>query len=412
MFLGMMRLHTASQQRIVFRALSYYAIQESEMTLLDWLLENGLDMEPISTHTGGVQDVENVPSLLSVVLKQGNAYMLDFLLRIRKEGVDLSSLYHAVQEGADIARLEACLPVIPLGASRRKRQSVPVLQQAVRDQNYSLIRMLAPLVDVDSVVTGSLEDEDKSQPPETLTPLGEAILKGDSKAVGLLLDHGANPNALVCHQQAWDSSRRSILNRATPLLAAIDMGHFPIVELLLANGAASDHLPRQGLSRTPLQRAAEIGNFQVVSHLLECGAAVDSAPCYSGGTPLQLAAMGGYVGIAALLLEQGANINYPPAAEHGLTAFEAAASWGRFDMLSLLVKWKVDLDIVFQPHGIPQHKRALLLAEKHGHMATKRFIEVLLKQRPVPKHHLFGHRAAVKNASSPKHPHFRKRWSN
>jgi hypothetical protein len=315
LFLGLMQLHSSLERRIVLRALSYYAIHEEEFVLLDWLLDSGLDMESFACRTEGALDGKTLPSLLSLAAKQGDDYLVDFLLRRRTE------------------------------------------------------------------VTGKELNENDSHTPTLLSPLGEAIIRRDREAVGMLLSHGANPNALVCQEKAWDSPGGSELHRATPLLAAIDMGDLTMVQQLLATGAASDHPPQQGLLRTPLQRASEVGNFEVVRHLLNYGVPVDSTPCYSGGTPLQLAAMSGHVGIATLLLEHGANVNHPPAEGHGLTAFEAAVSWGRCDMLFLLVHWKVDLGLVFESHGVTQYKRALLLAKRHGQMATRRFVEHLRPQK-------------------------------
>jgi ankyrin repeat protein len=97
-------------------------------------------------------------------------------------------------------------------------------------------------------------------------------------------------------------------------------------------------------------------------------------PCYSGGTPLQLAALKGHTGIASLLLENGANVNHPPSKGDGRTALETAAEW---NMMTLLVSWRVKFDLMVEKEGRTQYERALDFAEKRGRPASKRFLERL-----------------------------------
>jgi hypothetical protein len=193
----------------------------------------------------------------------------------------------------------------------------------------------------------------------------------DLNIVNILLRKGANPNALV----AYDSL--GLIKRVTPLLAAIYVGSLPIVKALIRAGAMIDYKQRFGLLRTPLQRAAERGHFDIVRYLIEQGAIIDTFPTIHGGTAMQLAAANGYVGIATLLLEHGANPNYPPPPGDGRTAFELAAEWSRIDMMLLLMRWGVQLDLKFGDPPETQYERAQKRAAANCYPASKRFVQYL-----------------------------------
>ncbi|OAF99302.1 ankyrin, partial [Paraphaeosphaeria sporulosa] len=129
------------------------------------------------------------------------------------------------------------------------------------------------------------------------------------------------------------------------------------------------------LLRTPLQRVSEIGSFEIVQHLIDKGAQIDTPPSRSGATALQLAAMEGHVDIVAYLISKGANVTHPLAQGHGRTALEAAAEWGRFDTMSLLMQREVDLDREYGNPPQSQYERATSFAQTNGQMASKRFVE-------------------------------------
>jgi hypothetical protein len=396
-----------ASQQICLRCICYYAIHESNDALLTWLVTNGLDMDEYgiylsgdmydisfdnmqkkAAHSGLMPNngrslpVHILPSLVSVAAMQNNASMIHALVELGAEGRDSMALARAVQVGADIATIKALLRAAGLENKRSKMRHYgsAALREAIRQKNYGLLRALASHVDTNGI---ELLPDDMPDPRfvEPLSPLGEAILAQDMDAVEILLaDDGCNPQALVCYHgfsEDYDHKRGAYLLRLSPLLAAIDVKNLRIVQLLVEKGAPVAPGPTQGLLRSPIQRAAEVGCLEIVKYLLSCNAPVDDAPFYSGGTPLQLAARSGHETISNFLLENYADPNYPPAKGDGRSAFEAAAEWGRVNIMCLLVERGTNLDLKFEDDMGSQYDRALRFAEENGHPASKRFIQKL-----------------------------------
>jgi hypothetical protein len=394
-----------ANQQITLRCLCYYAIHTTHYSLLKWLVENDLDMgefiqggrenqrvsleniRKTSAHSGGLMPNRGVnllgthiyPSMISIAAMQNNVSMIHLLTDLGADGRDSMALQRAVETGAHFPTIEALLEVADLGNRKRgfRHYGSAALRETIRRKNYPLLQKLASKVDINGIELFPNEMPDPRS-AEPLSPLGEAILAQDNWAVEILLDNGCNRQALVCYDGFPKELRRgAYLQRLSPLLAAIDLDDLSIVRLLVENKASVDPGPTQGLFRSPLQRAAEVGSFEIVEYLLDKNVPVDDPPFHSGGTPLQLAALSGHVGVAELLIRNGANINHPPARGNGRTAFEAAAEWGRADVMSMLIKRGADLDKRFGDDLESQYHRAIRFAESNGHPASKRFVEKL-----------------------------------
>jgi ankyrin repeat protein len=412
-FLPHLSESNASQQ-VRLRCICYYAIQESNGLLLTWLVDNGLDMDEYGVHlngdvyqvhfdnmqkkaahsglmpnTGSSLPVHILPSLLSVAAIQSNVSMIRLLVELGAESRDSMALARAVQAGADKATVETLLQSADIKNRRHKMRHYgsAALREVIRRKNYRLLREFARHVDIDGI---ELLPDEMSDPRfvEPLSPLGEAILAQDYTAAEILLVEGCDPQALVCYagfSENYNDKRSAYLVRLSPLLAAIDLGNLQIVQLLVEKGASVAPGPTQGLLRSPLQRAAEVGCFEIMKYLISRNAPVDDPPFHSGGTPLQLAARSGHERISEFLLENHADPNYPPARGDGRSAFEAAAEWGRVNIMCLLVERGTILDFEFEDNMGSQYDRALRFAEKNGHPASKRFVQKLYTDTMVAR---------------------------
>ncbi|KAF4823947.1 Ankyrin repeat and KH domain-containing protein 1 [Colletotrichum tropicale] len=107
-----------------------------------------------------------------------------------------------------------------------------------------------------------------------LNPLIIASGKGDLEAMKLLLEHGADPNAIRYHQH---STRQSI-SISTPLLSALERGNVEAARLLLEHGAdpnlKAQSRPRTRTDSRPLLQAirCERNDTEMVELLLDYGA--------------------------------------------------------------------------------------------------------------------------------------------
>jgi ankyrin repeat protein len=136
------------------------------------------------------------------------------------------------------------------------------------------------------------------------TPLHWAVREHQIDVTRLLLEHGADPNAVDKHSQ-------------TPLQGAVGQGasesgngdvrcDCDIAQLLLECGANVNS--KDGLRGTSLHAAARDGHVEMAKLLLDSGADVDARTA-AGETPLHLAADGIQQEVIKLLLRAGAAVD-------------------------------------------------------------------------------------------------------
>lgn len=159
--------------------------------------------------------------------------------------------------------------------------------------------------------------------------LYEAARVGSLDIVKLLLENGANPNALGGRH-------------GSALQAAALWKHSDMVKLLLESGANPNGPDGRYWYGSALQAAAEIGSHNRVKLLLE-NEADPNAPGGRYGSALQAAAHSGSSDIVELLLENGSN----PNALGGLfgSALLAAARKGHLEIVKFLLEHKADPNI-------------------------------------------------------------------
>ena len=123
------------------------------------------------------------------------------------------------------------------------------------------------------------------------TALHEAVANGHTALIEVLIEYGANIDAMTS-------------NGITPLHAATLYHAQAVVKLLLARGANANMMFANG--HTPLHWATIRGYTDSVELLLGAGANVN-ARSHGGRTPLHWAALKGHVLLVKLLLEHGAD---------------------------------------------------------------------------------------------------------
>ena len=163
--------------------------------------------------------------------------------------------------------------------------------------------------------------------------LFQAVKSGDLAEVQRILKHNPNIDVDALNDGGY-----------TPFLRAIACSHIPIVEILLAHGAAVNG--PVGALRTPLQRACltEVRS-DIVSLLLEHGADVDATTARERKTPLTLACDSNNISLAIiqLLTDAGADVN---GGGGWIPPLHDAASSGNKKAMELLIQSGADVNRV------------------------------------------------------------------
>lgn len=104
--------------------------------------------------------------------------------------------------------------------------------------------------------------------PDCGSPLVTAVEKKDLTSAQVLLDRGANVDAVVCIPQL-----RLLGNRkANALMAAALKGHEAMMELLIIHGAELNGIIKDGEHNTPMCIAVRLNNLRAAKLLLKYGA--------------------------------------------------------------------------------------------------------------------------------------------
>ena len=202
------------------------------------------------------------------------------------------------------------------------------------------------------------------------TALHVAAMRGNLRAVGVLIDHGADVNAVSPRKrftplncalgEGHPEIAKALLNRGAdpnlpldgpvhPLRQAAHAGNIEIVRLMLAKGARmdiqSDHILQIcGVSRTvgaALPAAVREGHLKIAQILVEAGCPVDQTTPQYHETPLHAAGLNGNASVCKWLLEKGANPKHPLADgigfQSGWMPLHSAAWRGSTEVANLLM---------------------------------------------------------------------------
>jgi len=209
-------------------------------------------------------------------------------------------LIAAVKAG-DAARVGALLEVDPALANARDPSGVSaILLARYRSDRATTDALLAADPDLDVFEAAALGYADRlgedlrSDPsaavevsPDGFTALHLAAYFGKGEAARLLLDAGADPNAVSVNAM-----------RVQPLHSAAAGGHREVCRILLAAGADVNATQRDGYA--PIHAAAQHGDDELVELFLSAGADA-SARVADGSTPADLADAAGHPDVATRL---------------------------------------------------------------------------------------------------------------
>jgi ankyrin repeat protein len=173
------------------------------------------------------------------------------------------------------------------------------------------------------------------------TPLENAIQMGKADSALLLLE-----------AEAKDQKTSQFFEKV--MSAAIKKDESAVVDALLRHGALANRTLPSG--PTPLDTAASAGAVTVVRVLLSNGADPNRSG-RNGTSPLEDASLKGFNTIVGMLLDHGALVNQVNSGS-GTTALYAAASFGKGDVVTLLLKRGADPNVCGGGHASP-YKAAL-----------------------------------------------------
>jgi len=149
------------------------------------------------------------------------------------------------------------------------------------------------------------------------------------------------------------------------LVAALEMGHFEVAELLHQHGT---HVDVQGYNKcTPLYCASRRGHLKIVRWLLRHGADPNSRNEFDGWTALHEAAIFGYPEVAQTLLQHNADPNIQ--GYDGEIPLHVASRNGRTNVARLLLEQGVDVNARRKAGSTPLH-----LASKDGWLEVARLL--------------------------------------
>jgi len=184
------------------------------------------------------------------------------------------------------------------------------------------------------------------------TPLHYSVWYGQGEVAHYLIDKGARIDVFIAAGLGMDAvvakmlvddpecaKRVSDIRLRTPLHWAAIGGNARTAEILLERGANLEAMAAGGL--TPLRLAAESGNASVARLLLEKGAAVDSKSS-QGSTPLYEAVCQKHSDVAALLVQHGADVTAERPG--GMSTFSAAVGSGPTWLVELMLSRGIDVN--------------------------------------------------------------------
>ena len=179
--------------------------------------------------------------------------------------------------------------------------------------------------------------------PTDESPVADAVMRGDSARVRVLIKQGLDVNAAQP-------------DGMTALHWAAQRGDAGGAQMLMYAGARVDAVTRNG-NYTPLHLAARNGRTAAVKALLAAGADVHAVTTTGAVTALHFAASNGDPATVAVLLDKGAPVDTREGA-WGQTPLMWAASANRLAALDMLIKRGANLELASKIEDISAKEKA------------------------------------------------------
>ena len=217
----------------------------------------------------------------------------------------------------------------------RKSGSLQVARAVTRRSRYRLA-VIASLFGA-SLALGA------ARTPADESPVADAVMRGDSSRVRLLIKQGLDVNAAQP-------------DGMTALHWASQRGDAAGAQMLMYAGARVDAVTRNG-NYTPLHLAARNGRATVVKALLSAGANVNAMTTTGAASALHFAASNGDSATVTALLDKGASVDTREGA-WGQTPLMWAASANRLAALDILIKRGANLEFASKIEDIAAKEKA------------------------------------------------------
>jgi len=235
-------------------------------------------------------------------------------------------------------------------------ENCEALLKAIRNEKINDVKTLLETIDPNCIVVdpGNEVFTEKNITWRILraqTPLLAAVRVGNFELIKLLVNKGADVN-LHGH------------SNETALMAAAKHGDINMVRFLIKKGAKVKSLVKYWGSAMSV--ASNEGHIEIVKYLHSNGADIDSRVAHVG-TPLIEAAENGHVEIVKFLINNGADVNKKEA--HIGTPLICAAKGGQLDVVKCLIEKGADLS-----DGVAHVGTPLIEAAQNNHLEVVKYL--------------------------------------